>query len=1042
MDSRGWSKSETRCLISSWAEESVQQKLGDSYHNRLIYEDISNKLKENGYSRTWLQCQRKIKHLKHLFRKAKDSNKSKRDRASCPFYDELEKVLENRPSFCPGEGDVLDLKPEGSLIYSTVTAIADAATFSNTTPAESKDGGGDSDGFLPLSSLRLIVPPLQLVSAALWEILKQGAVMYYGLLEDFVTTVLETVPELLTYTERVQLLMGLRAKVVLDLCRNDDFASPQAIQPHLSRINTYITNQDKESSSSEIKALMSNFLKLVHTLVDDQCQRDIFYQKTFPTVFGPNYDSALQALMRKFLFNLQKLLPVPNLEQTSQRLGLSPTVLKECVDFMNQPEPLNTLIQHHKHHGHKVSQALSSSGDDCILSSLSFNLPNVDNDKGDALSCEPKRLKEETIEEINSESMSNVERNGQQHDDDVTEDEGAFVEVILQPFDESESTDDDDMDKTWFHHLKTGRKTSSKTFKCLVCGQDFSSRQKLRKHKITHSGCFRDIDLHPKPNICVEKNASRSEGEFSSCASSKTHNPSNLNSLQAETSPQCSTSLPQHAKLNPADKTKESFLSETGSSNVAPQESTCPDSQQEQTGKRSRRVKQCSNCGKIFTCSADLMRHMRCHTQQNHCFHCGKDFDSSDEDCEVHQEGKCNIQNQDTFVSNTKKKNQENNISSGVARLPTITHATAYSQAKSPMTCQECGQDFSYYKSFEKHKSKCSKRAPRRKRRFNTDYFVINGCNFRSADSTNESHAEISSETKEGEKTPASADGPQTKSRSFKCTMCEKNFSNIAIMNRHYSQSHKVRGPYPCPICKGTFVRLCELVRHLQNKNLYQCAVCNKCFPKPGQVHDHEKIHTACRTPRICETCGRSFKYLAHLVLHQRKHRDRQPTVCSYCGKQFSSKDCLKAHMVRHLGGFPCPVCGKKFNQKTYLKWHLYKHTGQAPYLCETCGKGWPSAAQLKLHMIQHTEERPFKCEDCGVAYKRESHLIAHRRAKHIRLRPFVCEVCSKAFRLNNELKKHMMVHTGERPFTCPRCDKTFTRKSRLREHREKGCLY
>lgn len=68
-------------------------------------------------------------------------------------------------------------------------------------------------GFLPLSSLRLIVPPLQLVSAALWEIVRQGAVMYYGLLEEFVCTVLEKVPELLTYTERVQLVMGLRAKV-------------------------------------------------------------------------------------------------------------------------------------------------------------------------------------------------------------------------------------------------------------------------------------------------------------------------------------------------------------------------------------------------------------------------------------------------------------------------------------------------------------------------------------------------------------------------------------------------------------------------------------------------------------------------------------------------------------------------------------------------------------------------------------------------------------------------------------------------------------
>ena len=68
-------------------------------------------------------------------------------------------------------------------------------------------------GFLPLSSLRLIVPPLQLVSAALWEIVKQGAVVHYGLLEEFISTVLETVPELLTDTERVQLVMGLRAKV-------------------------------------------------------------------------------------------------------------------------------------------------------------------------------------------------------------------------------------------------------------------------------------------------------------------------------------------------------------------------------------------------------------------------------------------------------------------------------------------------------------------------------------------------------------------------------------------------------------------------------------------------------------------------------------------------------------------------------------------------------------------------------------------------------------------------------------------------------------
>ncbi|KAF1383805.1 hypothetical protein PFLUV_G00135630 [Perca fluviatilis] len=623
-------------------------------------------------------------------------------------------------------------------------------------------------GSLPLSSLRLIVPPLQLVSAALWEIVKQGAVMYYGLLEEFVTSVLETVPELLTYTERVQLSMGLRAKVVLELCSNSDFASPQAIQPHLSRINTYITNQDKETSSSEVKASVTNFLKLVQTLVDDQRQRDTFYQKIFPTVFGPSYDSALLALMRKFLFNLQKLLPVPNLEQASIWLSLSPSILKECVDFLNQPEPLNTLIQHHKHHGHKVPQALSSSGDDCILSSLSYHLPHVDSDKGDTLGSESKKKKEEN---------------------------------------------------------------------------------------------------------------------------SKKH------------------------------------------------------------------------------------------------------FDNY-EDCETHQEGKCSVSHQhsqDNSSSNANKRNRENAVvSSGITPIPTTRDASANSQAKSPLTCQECGQAFTYYKSFEKHQSRCSKRAPRRKEPTNANHCVINACNFRSADNSNGRHAEASPETKESEtaKTLTSAehaDDSRTESRAIKCTMCEKNFSEIVLMKRHYSKSHKVRGSYPCPLCKRTFVRLCELVRHQQNKRLYQCGACKKCYTKPGLLNDHEKVHSASVAPRICETCGKSFKSLAHLILHQSKHRERQPSVCSDCGKQFSTKDCLRAHMVRHTGGYPCPVCGKKFYQKTYLKWHLYKHTGQEPYLCDTCGKGWPSAAQLKLHMIEHTEERPFKCEDCGACYKRGSHLMAHRRAKHIR---------------------------------------------------------
>uniref|UniRef100_A0A3P8S4Z7 C2H2-type domain-containing protein n=2 Tax=Amphiprion percula TaxID=161767 RepID=A0A3P8S4Z7_AMPPE len=844
---------------------------------------------------------------------------------------------------------------------------------------------------------------------------------------------------------------------------------------------------------------MTNFLKLVHTLVDDQHQRDIFYQKIFPTVFGDKYDSALQGLMRKFLFNLQKLLPVPSLEQTSLWLSLSPPVLKECVDFVSQPEHLTTLIQHHKNHGHEVPQALPSAGDDCILSSLSYHLAKVDNDEGNtavksgsdwhrenSLGSASEEDREENFEEMDSEVAMIEERNGQQHTDDLTEHEGASVEVILQPFYESDPNDDEDMDKKWFQHLKTHNRTSAKTFKCLACGQEFCSSGKLKRHKMTQRGCLmnklgqsdsarqsnilKKINLHPKPKSCIENTASKDE--------LSTHNPSNPNSLcnseqsndhcslvchgcdkvftypknfdkhqricvvsvKQHTDPLCSTSLAHHSKPNPVVPTKEPFSSETEPLSVAPQELITSDS-----GKRSNRIKTCSICREIFTCSADLTSHMRCHTDQSpyFCFQCGKEFDSC-EDWETHQEGECRNHHPHVEKEYTQENHKNSALSRAPAQIQTVIDVTADSQVcKSPLTCQECGQAFAYYKSFEKHQSKCCKRAPQRKKRTNSNHFIISACNFQSADTSSET---VESETVAPQNSANCADGSLNTSRIIKCTMCEKNFSDIVLMRRHYSKSHKVRGPYPCPLCKRTFVRLCELVRHQQNKKLYQCAACKKCYAKPGALNDHEKVHTTSATPHVCETCGKSFRSLPYLILHQRKHRERQPrerqpSVCSYCGKQFGTNVCLKAHMVRHTGGYPCQLCGKKFYQKTYLKWHLNKHAGQEPYLCDTCGKGWPSAAQLKRHMVQHTEERPFKCEDCGATYKRVSHLMAHRRAKHIRLRPFVCDVCSRAFRLNSELNRHMMIHTGERPFACLRCRKTFTRKSHLREHREKACL-
>lgn len=150
MESHGWSIREAQCLISIWSEDSVQRKLEDSYRNRAIYEEISKQMKGNGYGRSWQQCKRKIKHLKSTFRKAKDSNgKSGRQRISWVFYRELDRVLRDRTSSCPGEGEVLESKldytqADEPLSNSMMDATEDAAE--DATPAESPEDDCQSDG--------------------------------------------------------------------------------------------------------------------------------------------------------------------------------------------------------------------------------------------------------------------------------------------------------------------------------------------------------------------------------------------------------------------------------------------------------------------------------------------------------------------------------------------------------------------------------------------------------------------------------------------------------------------------------------------------------------------------------------------------------------------------------------------------------------------------------------------------------------------------------------------------------------------------------
>lgn len=50
----------------------------------------------------------------------------------------------------------------------------------------------------------------------------------------------------------------------------------------------------------------------------------------------------------------------------------------------------------------------------------------------------------------------------------------------------------------------------------------------------------------------------------------------------------------------------------------------------------------------------------------------------------------------------------------------------------------------------------------------------------------------------------------------------------------------------------------------------------------------------------------------------------------------------------------------------------------------------------------------------------------------------FSCHICNKTFGWTTDLKRHILIHTGERPFKCTMCFATFTRNFLLQKHKTK----
>ncbi|KAM4523208.1 tRNA N6-adenosine threonylcarbamoyltransferase isoform 1-T1 [Fundulus diaphanus] len=943
--------------------------------------------------------------------------------------------------------------------------------------------GFSKDDALPLASLRLLVPPLQLMAASMWQVLRKQDAMNYWKVSDFVSLVVDMVPELLMYKHRTQLNLGLRVRYIIELCRNEH--PSEMILPYLDKMTSPHPTLVRESDGELVEM---NFLQLIQILLNDPVERKDFFTEIFPAEYGPQYDSDLQTLFAEFLCRLSKLLPVPDLEQTVSWLGAESSLLEDCLQTISEPTDLKNLLQHHKSIGHLDQHVPPATMGDSILSSLSALPPQrLAEPVGRPDQLDPRRdlhvetqAAAEVVEIVTDYSVVEVdastgvevvveENSFGEKEAMVVEHPGVgFLEKSCEEVPEREATklpsSSQPKAAARLHDCPHCEKqfkfassllahsvihTGERPHRCADCGRRFSFRQSLDRHRRTHKkGCAYDCIICEETfqsltALTQHRQSHTEDGAYSShlCSMNFSWKSALAKHLKTHTDDCNSDQLKERSE----DTQETEKALDVSKANAGPRDPDCPVDQHQMEWK----------CQSVETPSSECMQ------------------DNGIKPLKVRTSGRKRTPTMNIQATRLQKhvapnqRSESNRANPSVLRpLPVISLEHSYGSPlvseqgdeSSPadasvvaFSCPQCSFQHSEEGQVLQHIDNVHSSSPKGQH----GHLSCADCGkvFR-FHSLLKAHQRV-----------------HTGEQPFLCSQCGRQFSFKQSLERH-KQTHLSEDKFPCPICGELFKSAADHTRHQSvhsEDGDYQCSECGQTFSRKASFVKHLKSHgvdaaevddaykcSRCDLAFSCErhlnkhvlthkddrlhscNCGKSFPYRAALSAHQRTHQRERPHICTQCGKGFLYKGGLLSHMKVHSEEMPfmCSFCGKSFKRERNMKKHERCHTRENVFSCSQCDKSFVYKATLIRHELTHSGERPYLCSDCGKGFFSHAELLKHERF-HTGHKPFQCPHCGKKFTQSCYLTIHLRYHTGARPYSCSECDKSFLSANRLKRHQQ-----